>query len=194
MPMIVLVDDQSLPAAPYVGLLPPNNKAKRNSSKFVYGFPLPDEWFRFRYLHDLDISALDEEAIKEKRRLYRGMLLAHLPCVKGHVVTGPVDAVTSPVRGRTQSNLENVVGAEDGNDADVSPASVAPRDGSGSTSEWLRIARAACLEERHQSSQTSRVRTSACEGTQHAAPPRREEAPSRQRWATGGRTGIPAGQ
>ncbi|KJA17278.1 hypothetical protein HYPSUDRAFT_46613 [Hypholoma sublateritium FD-334 SS-4] len=78
MPMIELVDDKTLPPAPYVGLLPPNNMAKRNSSKFVFGFPLPDEWFQFRCEHDLDISMLNEEAIKETRRLHRGSLINHL--------------------------------------------------------------------------------------------------------------------
>ena len=75
---IRLIDDKSLPPAPYVGLLPPDNMAKRDSSKFVFGFPLSEEWLQYRYLHDLDTSMLDAEAIKEKQRLHRGSLISRL--------------------------------------------------------------------------------------------------------------------
>ncbi len=72
---IRLVDDKSLPPPPFVGLHPPDDMATRDSRKFVYGFPLPDEWFQYRFFHDLKLDGLDAEAIKEKQRLHGGSLI-----------------------------------------------------------------------------------------------------------------------
>lgn len=75
---IVLIDDKSLPPAPYVGLCPPDDMATRNRKKFVYGFPLPSEWFDFRFFHDLHISTFDAEDKAEAQRFYRATLVSHL--------------------------------------------------------------------------------------------------------------------
>ena len=73
---IRLVDDKSLPPPPFVGLHPPDDMATRDSRKFVYGFPLPDDWFQYRFSHDLKLDGLDAEAIKEKQRLHGGSLIS----------------------------------------------------------------------------------------------------------------------
>ncbi|KJA17273.1 hypothetical protein HYPSUDRAFT_90834 [Hypholoma sublateritium FD-334 SS-4] len=75
---IVLVDNKSLPIAPYVGLRPPDNMATRNSKNFVYGFPLSDEWFEYRYLHDLGPPVPDEETMAKRRRGHQSRLVCHL--------------------------------------------------------------------------------------------------------------------
>ncbi len=52
--------------------------ASRNIKDLVYGFPLPDEWFEYRFLHDLDLSALDEEDVKRAKRLHESRFVSHL--------------------------------------------------------------------------------------------------------------------
>ncbi|KJA17288.1 hypothetical protein HYPSUDRAFT_46621 [Hypholoma sublateritium FD-334 SS-4] len=79
--MIVLIDDKSLPPPPYVGLRAPDNMEARrrlNRKSLVYGFPLPDEWFEYRFCVDLDIATFDPELKEEAKRYYRATIVAHL--------------------------------------------------------------------------------------------------------------------
>ena len=76
---IVLIHDKSLPPGPYMKIKPPAvNIEMRSTRNYVYGFPLTEEWFRFRYLHDLDLSALDKSAIEKEKRIHTDMLISHL--------------------------------------------------------------------------------------------------------------------
>ena len=80
MASIVLVDDGSLPPGPCINLQPPDDTKVMHTygRKVVFGFPLTAEWFNFRYFHDLDLTALDKDAIKEKKHVYKDRLITHI--------------------------------------------------------------------------------------------------------------------
>ncbi|KJA17300.1 hypothetical protein HYPSUDRAFT_46633 [Hypholoma sublateritium FD-334 SS-4] len=78
---IVLIDDKSLPPPPHVGLRAPDDMETRrrlNKKKLVYGFPLPEEWFEYRFRHDLHIDTFDPELKEKAKDYYRATLVAHL--------------------------------------------------------------------------------------------------------------------
>ncbi len=76
---IVVIDDKSLPPGPYKKIRPPDaTREMRATRNYVYGFPLTEEWFKFRYHHDLGGLGLDKDALEKEKRLHTDMLISHL--------------------------------------------------------------------------------------------------------------------